>query len=246
MLRMMRDDPRQALVVKQIHELAAEYYRVRDGDVPRAEEIYHRLMAGEDVRALSRRWEPRLNPLLASAIEEPLPPRARTWLARRLGLAAGNDRDTWDQEDWEDDAASRASSWLSSGLPIRALEVLTERSLRLPGSRLYALDVAAHTALGNLAQAAEALGRGLHDAINVGDHGAQLELLEAAITVRARQGDGPGVVEAVRSAVALTDVTGEPTRAIAALTGAVALVQGLGLHDEVAALSAEIVRRFGK
>jgi hypothetical protein len=246
MLRMMRDDPRLAPVVKRIHELAAEYYRVRDGDVSRAEEIYHHLMAGDDMRALSRRWKPRLNPLLASAMEEPLPARARTWLGRRLGLIPDNERDTWDQEDWEDDAASRASSWLNSNLPRQALEVLSERSVRLAGSRLYALEVAAYTALGDLVHAAEALDRGLRDAIEVSDHAAQLELLEAAITVRARQGDGPGVVEAVRSAVALTNVTGEPNRAIAALTGAVAALTGLGLDDEVAVLNAEIARRFGK
>ena len=246
MLRMMRDDPRQTPVVKKIHELAAEYYGSKDGDVSRAEEIYHRLMAGDDTRALSRRWDPKLNPLLASALEEPLPPRARTWLGRRLGLVAGDERDTWDQEDWEDDAASRVSSWLNSGLPSQALGVLSERSVRLAGSRLFALEVAAHLALDNLSKAGEALDRGLRDAIDVGDHGAQLELLEAAIKVRARQGDGPGVVEAVRSAVALTSVTGEPYRAIEVLTSAVGVLQELGLDDEVAALNAEIARRFAR
>ena len=82
----------------------------------------------------------------------------------------------------------------------------------------------------------------MRDAIDVGDHGAQLELLEAAIKVRARQGDGPGVVEAVRSAVALTSVTGEPYRAIEVLTSAVGVLQELGLDDEVAALKAQIAR----
>jgi hypothetical protein len=247
MLRIMRDDPRQAPVVNQIHGRAAAFYASRDGDEARAEELYHRLMGGEDPRLLDRLWQPKLNPLLASAMEEPLPPRARSWLGRRLGLVPVSpaERDEWDQEDWEGDAASRASSWLASNLPEQCLEVLSERSERLVGSRLYALEVAADTALGHLDQAAETLDRGLSSAIDAGDHQAQLELLEAAITVRARQGDGPGVIEAARSAAALADVTGEPTRALQALTGAVIALQERGLNDEVTALNAEISRRFG-
>jgi hypothetical protein len=247
MLRIMREDPKQAPVVNQIHQLAAAYYASRGGDEAGAEELYHRLTGGEDPRLLSRLWHPKLNPLLASALEEPLPSRARSWLSRRLGLGPGLDdeRDEWDQEDWEGDAASRAASWLASGRPAQCLEVLSERSERLDGSRLYVLGVAAYTALGRLDQAAESLDRGLRSAVSVGDYVAQLELLEAAITLRARQGDGPGVVEAVRSAVALTDVTGEPARALQALTSAVVLLRDRGLDDEVAALNAEISRRFG-
>ena len=44
-------------------------------------------------------------------------------------------RDEWDQEDWEADATSRASSWLASNLPAECLAVLSERAERLEGSR---------------------------------------------------------------------------------------------------------------
>jgi hypothetical protein len=248
MLRIMREDPRQAPVVSQIHQRAAVFYASRGDLNARAEQIYHRLMTGEDPRQLGRLWEPRLNPLLASAIEEPLPPRARSWLGRRLGLGpvSGDQRDEWGQEDWEDDAASRASSWLSSNLPAKCLEVLSERPERLEGSRLYALEVTARTALGELDQAGYALEHGLRGAIDVGDHKAQLELLEAAVGLRSRQADAAGVVEAARSAAALTDVTGEPARALWALTGALAALQAMGLTPEVPALTAEISRRFGR
>ena len=248
MLRIMRDDPRQAPVVGQIHRRAAAFYASRKDSQARAERIYHRLMAGEDPRQLGRLWEPRLNPLLASAMEEPLPPRARSWLGRRLGLApgSGDQRDDWVQEDWEDDAASRASSWLSSNLPARCLEVLSERPERLEGSRLYALEVTARTALGELDQAGHALEHGLRGAIDVGDHQAQLELLEAAVDLRYRQADAAGTIEAARSAAALSDVTGEPVRALQALTSALAALQAMGRTAGAATLTAEVSRRFGR
>jgi hypothetical protein len=178
-------------------------------------------------------------------MEEPLPARARSWLGRRLGLVdAGQERAQWDQEDWEADAASRASSWLASNDPLRCLEVLAERSERLEGSRLYAIEVAACTAIGDLQRGAEVLEAGLRSAISAGDRAAQLELLERAIKLRALQGDGPGVVDAARSAVALTDVTGQRARGIQALTDAAAALTGLGLDREAATLNAEISRRF--
>ncbi len=59
MLRIMRDDPRQAPVANQIHLRAAAYYASRTGGEARAEELYHRLMGGEDPRPLGKLWHPR-------------------------------------------------------------------------------------------------------------------------------------------------------------------------------------------
>jgi len=245
MLRTMLDDPSRARVVGEIHERAAAYYGSKPGTRARAEELYHRLMAGEDPRSLDKQWSPALNPLLASAMEEPLPPRAHSWLGRRLGLApTDQERAEWDQEDWEGDAAARASSWLASNDLLRCLAVLEERPQRLQGSRLYAIEVAAATALGDLQRADEALEAGLRSAIAADDRAAQLELLERAITLRARQEDGSALVEAVRSAVALTDLTGQRARGIRALTDAAAALSQLGRDGEAATLNAEIGRRF--
>ena len=246
MLRTMRDEPRQAQVVTQIHRRAAAYYASKTGRDARAEQIYHRLMGDEDPRSFNKLWAPSLKPLLASAIEEPLPPRARRWLSRRLGEAPTDERNEWEQEDWEADAASQASSWLASNLPDRCLAVLSERSQRLPGSRLYALEIAARLTLGDLEGAADVLERGLRSAVDCGDHIVQLELMEQAITLRVRQGDGPGVVETARSAVALADLTGQRARGIQALTDAVEALQELGSDGEAEALNAEISRRFGR
>jgi hypothetical protein len=72
------------------------------------------------------------------------------------------------------------------------------------------------------------------------------ELLERAITLRARGGDGAGVVEAARSAVAVTELTGQRARGIRALTEAVAALSELGAYREAAVLNAEISRRFAQ
>ena len=147
MFRMMRDDPRQTPVVKKIHELAAEHHGSKDGDVSRAEEIYHRLMAGDDTRALSRRWDPKLNPLLASALEEPLPPRARTWLA--CGWTGGGRNDSVSnasRKTWRT-TRPRGCHPAQFGLPSQALGILSERSVRLAWSPSPRWKAAGHLAL---------------------------------------------------------------------------------------------------
>lgn len=246
MLRTMRDEPRQAMVVADIHRRATAYYQAKTGDQARAEEIYHRLMAGEEPRGLNRLWTPRLAPTLASAMEDPLPPRAASWLGRRLGLVSTDERTELEQEDWEGDAAGRASSWLAADRPADSLAVLSERPERVAGSRLYALEVAAHMAMGNLEQATVALDRGLHSALDCGDHAAQLELLEQAITLRARRSDPAGVIEAARSAAALTDLTGERVRGLWALTDAALYLPERDRDRRTNELNAEISRRFSQ
>ncbi len=246
MLRTMRDEPRRARTVSRIHRRAAAYYASKTGREARAEQLYHRLMGGEDPRSLDELWTPSLKPLLASAMEEPLPLPARGWLSRRLDPGPADERSEWEQEDWEADAASRASSWLASNLPERCLAVLSERPERLPGSRLYALEIAARLALGDLERAGDVLERGLRSAIDSTDHTAQLELMEQAITLRARQQDGPGVAEVARSIVALTDLTGQQARGTRALTDAVEALQQLGLNREAETLNREISRRFSR
>ena len=105
--------------------------------------------------------------------------------------------------------------------------MLAERAERLEGGRLYAIEVAACTAIGDLQRGAEVLELGLRF-INGNDRAAQLELLERGIELRAAlQGDGPGVVDAARSTVALTDVMAG-ARGIQALTDAAAACRAWG------------------
>ena len=211
MLRMARLDPVLSKKVAEIHTRAVAFYAPRPGDPARAEELYHRLMAGEHPRGLDLLWYAALKVGRLPALDEPLPSRAAGWLRRRLGLDPF-DRNEWDQEDWEAEAARRVESWLLSRDPARALAVLDERTARQPGSRLPALEVAAATAAGLLTRAAAALNAGLSGCGE--DPVAQLDLMEQAIVLYGRQGDAPRVLDAAYAALPLGDLAGTPLRAL--------------------------------
>jgi hypothetical protein len=162
MLRAMSDDPRRGPEVAAIHRGAVSYYQQQKGLPARTEELYHRLMSDEDPRTLDPLWSDAMIASLSSVLDEPLPARARRWLERRVDLGATVDETTeWEQEDWEANAHSRASSWLASMDPTSALSVLHERDTRLASSRLPALEVAAYLQLGQLDQASASLEEGL-------------------------------------------------------------------------------------
>jgi hypothetical protein len=244
MLQTILDVPRRAAQVAQIHHLAIDHYKDQTGPTARAEELYHRLMSGQDPREFSSMWDKTLESSLGPAMEEPLPPRARRWLERRLGRVPPDGRSEWDQDDWEAVVASNASSWLASGDHAKALELLSERSERLPGSRLYAIEVAALSAAGDLDAASKVLDIGLRSAADSGDRAAELELVEQASALRALQGSGAGVVDAARFATSLCDLTGQGTRAILALTQAVGALQSMRDPTAAAKLIPDLATRF--
>jgi hypothetical protein len=245
MLRTMLDDGRRAKVVREIHDRAVDFYSRRTSNEAKAEEIYHRLMRGDDPATLNQRWRPELARLLEDVLEEPLPEAARPWLTRRVrhddpALAA--DSGDWNQYDWEANAARRAMSWLNSRSPEEALAVLRERPKRLPASRLYALDVDAHLMMDDADAAARALDEGLRNASGTKDLSVQLELAERTIRVKALQHDWAGVDKAARQCLAITDATGETRRGIDNLTLAMDLLRDV--PDKRAALGKELSRRF--
>ena len=248
MLRAMQGDPKHAATALDIHRRAAAYYAEQTSREAVAEQVYHRLMTGDDPRALDNMWGRDLRRLLASAWEEPLPAAARRWLGPRLGRADRSERDEWEHEEWEFDAASVASSWLASGDPARALEALLGRPHRLAGSRLHALEVRAYGALGRYDEAFAALKAGMASATAAGDVVAQLELAEQAVALYLEQGGDPAagsldmgaVVEAAELASRLAALAEQPVRGITAIVTA---VEGLALHDTVPA--AEAVARLG-
>lgn len=241
MLRTMLDDPGRAATVARIHQLAIAYYRRQTGLGSRAEELYHLLMSDQDPRGFSKLWTDELRSLLEPALSEPLPARARRWLERRLGRTSGDDRTEWDQEDWEAEAASRAASWLASGKPDRALEVLAERHERLPGSRLFAAEVNARLELGDIGGAEGVLRHGIESAQNSGDRRTQEQLSECAVQVYVARNDPRGVETAARWAARSCDMLGQPDRGVDVLAFAVRALNGAptGLGEE---LSARFVR----
>lgn len=242
MLRTMMDEPALAAVVARVHRRAIDYYHARPGIEDRAEEVYHRLMVGDDPRYLDRVWQPELSPLLAPALGEPLPPRAWTWLSRRLGFGETDDRAEWDQRDWEADAEGRAMSWLASGDPASALAVLAERTERLPDTKLHLVEVRARLAAKDIEGAAAALERGMAAAAESDDRDTQVALAEQAVIVRGLRGDGAGVVSAAEWAVRGCDLLGDQTRGVDVLTDAVGILGGL--DDAGEGLRGELASRF--
>jgi hypothetical protein len=84
--RLAADEPEK---VEEIHRGAVRYYGARDDTVAKTEEIYHRLMLGEDVPTLERHWDQRALTGLSGAIDE-LPPSSRAYLAtkdKNLGIS---------------------------------------------------------------------------------------------------------------------------------------------------------------
>jgi hypothetical protein len=247
MLRTMLDEPRVKKVVARIHPLAVAFYERRGGTDARAEEIYHRLMSGQDPRTMQSLWGPELRESLFPALEDPLSEAARTWLRRRLGLIAAEDeRAAWDQEDWEAEAADRARSWLASASPRRALNVLAEREARLPGSRLYPLEVQALIQQKRLDEAAKLLDHGMRESVEAGAVVTQRELAEQAIALATIRKDAAGIVSATESAVRLGDLAGDPLGCLDELAGSVDALKQIGAPDEAGRLADRVSRRFSQ
>ena len=84
--RLAAEEPEK---VPEIHHGAVRYYAARDDVVARTEELYHRLMLGEDAQTLERHWDQRALTGLSGSIDE-LPPSSRAYLAskdKNLGIS---------------------------------------------------------------------------------------------------------------------------------------------------------------
>jgi hypothetical protein len=159
-------------------------------------------------------------------------------------IRADDERETWNQEDWEVEAADRARSWLASADPARAAEVLAERRRRLPGSQLFPLDVAVLIELGRLDEAEATLDAGMRSCLEAHATKTQLELAEQAIRLAGRRNDAAGVVAATEAAVTLADSADQRVRSLTDLTGSVELLEQLGASDEASRMAETVARRF--
>lgn len=245
MLRSINSDRDRAVVVTQIHELAVGYYAAGTGPVAAAEELYHRLARDEEPRSLDPLWDPDLEESLAPALGEPLTPRARNWLERRiLGGDLATDRAAWAQADWEAEAESRARSWLASGRPDQALAVLAERVERLPGIGLAAVQASALLDSGRPREAGDVLRAALATPPDgtLLDERRRLELTELALATAAALDDGDGVREAALACSARVGIAGDGIRAVLALGRGVAHL--VRLDRPVGDVGTELVRRF--
>ncbi len=138
-------------VIRQIDELAVEFWQKRSGVSARAEEIYHRLRLKHPTSQLSQCWDRAAAPLLRSTLDElPVNSAQRIWLSGMLNaLVDESSLVMAAQTEWEQQAAIEVQRYLVDGDPKKAIDILQKRSKRIPGSKLYAIESRAYLFLGD-------------------------------------------------------------------------------------------------
>jgi hypothetical protein len=170
-------------VVEAIDNAAISYYRRRKGPIARAEEIYHRLRRRETDKTLEARWMPEAGSRLKNVGDE-VPAQQRLWLAEKLGATLdASVREMASQETWEAQAARSVDRYLQGGLPEPALDLLRERSERLPRSELYSLEAEAYRFLGRHDEALAVARAGVESASDAGSIDIALELLLKMVVI---------------------------------------------------------------
>ena len=150
MLPLMRQELGET--ARAIDEAAVKFWCDQPGAAARAEEIYHRLWLAEDESQIELRWDQDAGRLLEDALDEfealaasnilGPGPEARIWLYLHLKRELPAQlRGFSGQRDWESDAEARARSLLADGHADQALQILRERSTRIPASPLWPLEL---------------------------------------------------------------------------------------------------------
>jgi len=199
------------LVIRQIDELAVEFWQKRAGVSARAEEIYHRLRLKHPTSQLAQRWNPAAAPLLRSTLDElPANSAQRIWLAGMLNAVVDESLLVMaSQTEWEQQAAIEAQRYLVEGNPQKAIDILQKRSKRISGSKLYAIESRAYLFLGNSKKAISKAWVGIK-ACRDGqkDEAVDLALLVAFINERNRKFHE--AFEAVDTASEIAKQSGKP------------------------------------
>ncbi len=193
MLPLMREDAPEK--VAAIHHLAIAFHAGRESDRDRAEEIYHRLAAGEEPERVDELWRPALRPLLRSLVSE-LPARAQAYLAGLVGVEI--DPEAWQEasrRDVERVVEKRARDLLRVGRAQAALSVLRTAKDRQSGSPLYLCEAFAYHELGAPDAALEVIDRALEPAPARASGGTVLKLLSLAAHIEADRGAFEAAVE---------------------------------------------------
>jgi tetratricopeptide (TPR) repeat protein len=216
--------------IREIHDRAVRYYEAQAaGPVARAEEIYHRLMRGDDPATVGARWVDGVDAQLRTAIEE-VPVTARIWLSHRLGITP--DRALLKRaelEEWENITEQAVQRLLRAGSPTQALEALKKRSERSPGSPLFRFESEALRLLGRYQAARGVAERGLAATGQAGVTPAYRDLLIQLAHVEEADGQLEAALEALRRALA---VPGDRVAPIEAL--------------HIAVIQTRLLRKLGK
>lgn len=179
MIRNMLAGTRFSNTILEIHHAAVNYYATLKDQTPitRGEQVYHMMMlnkTGAELESLADAADRRS---LELAWEDPIPPRARAWLTRYLGIESSDvDWQNADLDDWEQHVYEKANELLTIGKAEKALERLRERKKRIPGSLLYVLEAQVLDQLGHMTEALNVVDEGINSSLSSGSTATALRL----------------------------------------------------------------------
>lgn len=205
-------------VTKQIHELAALYYRGRPGLIDKGEEIYHQLWLEADPHELDQLWDSggRLDSYLRGAFEELEAPQ-KIWLGDKLGIELDSTlRTQAEYAIWERQAERRARTLMARGLLTAAMAALKERPRSDRPSPLYGLEFDILKLLGRFEEANDILSDGLAVAKMAGDLSATLPLVLREVFLSETRGEFERAFGRAMEAASLADNLDEPLEKLSA------------------------------
>lgn len=130
-------------LIKKIHDNAVEFYSDRTDVISKAEEIYHRLLRGDNPETTAELWNSEVANRLRTSLDE-LPTGSRLWVSKKLGITPDGELiKNADLESWEEFTAVAAQRYLAHGNAEMALQLMSERKERTPNSKLFRLELEA-------------------------------------------------------------------------------------------------------
>jgi hypothetical protein len=218
-----------AATIRDIHNRAVSFYETQPPDpVLRAEEIYHRLMRGDDPSSLNSRWMDGMGVYLRTALEE-VPPAAQVWLSKKLGITPDQALLALvDLEDWENITARSVQRLIGTGDAQSAIAVLRQRSERTNTSPLYLLESEAFRLLGRWTEAREVAERGIVSSARAGQPAVQRDLLVQLALIEETAGNIDAAFQRIESALAVPGDVFEPIDRLRVTTTEIRLLRKLG------------------
>lgn len=174
--------------VRNLQNAIVEYYEDRpEAVVERAEEIYHRLMLGQESELIAPRWIPGVEQSLTSAIND-LQPEQQIWLAERMSIELPPDvYARADISSWERLIGRKALETFRFAVPDQALSLLRQRTERTSDSPLFAIEARALLALNRADDAARLLEKALEGYPLMSNRGRLAEILWLQVQATAQR-----------------------------------------------------------